>query len=50
MRTMYAQFSTYKIFEHLELLYEPGFKRLNKKIQISSAYSRAALAYFSSGA
>ena len=30
MRTMYAQFSTYKIFEHLELLYEPGFKRLNK--------------------
>ena len=27
---MYAQFSTYKIFELLELLYEPGFKRRNK--------------------
>ena len=23
---MYAQFSTYKILVHLELLYEPGFK------------------------
>lgn len=27
---MYEQFSTYNIFEHLEPLYEPGFKRRNK--------------------